>query len=93
MSEGDGFVERLSLEEARAEVLRLDGLLKAEQQGRAEERAGATRTIWMLLWSVPTHQIKVMREAQEAYGDGRPTLDRHDDPASGCTVFTARSLP
>ncbi len=25
MSEGDGFVERLSLEEARAEVLRLDG--------------------------------------------------------------------
>ena len=31
MSEGDGFVERLSLEEARAEVLRLDGLLKAEK--------------------------------------------------------------
>ena len=93
MSERDGFVERLSAEEARAEVVRLDGLLKAEQQARLEERAGATRTIWLILWSLPTHQVKVMREAQEAYGEGRPLLDRRDDPRDGCSVFTARSLP
>lgn len=94
MSERDGFVDRLTLEEAQAEILRLDGLLAAEKQAGLDQHQGAMRTIWMLLWSVPTHQIKVTRAVQETYETGgRPNLDRRDMPEDGATLFTARLLP
>lgn len=86
MSERDGFVERLSIEEARAEIVRLDGLLRGEQQK-------AMLTVWMILWSIPTHQVRISPATQHASGEGRPQLDRRDDDAKGGVIFTARLLP
>lgn len=93
MSERDGFVERLSIEEARAEIVRLDGLLREEQQKAIDAEQNAMLTVWMILWSIPTHQVRISPATQHASGEGRPQLDRRDDDEKGGVIFTARLLP
>lgn len=93
MSERDGFLDRLTLDQALAEIVRLDAELAEARGAASESERSMTRTLWMLLWSVPTHQIRVTSKTQEEYGSGRPHLDRQDDERDGAAIFTARLLP
>lgn len=93
MSERDGFLDRLTLGQALSEIERLDAELSEARRIASDSERMMTQTLWMLLWSVPTHQIRVTSATQEDYGSGRPLLDRQDDARDGSAIFTARLLP